>query len=1592
MRVYLKNSILKLAISLFVAFVSLNTSNANHIVGGELEMTNVGLNTYQITLNLYLDQFGSTTPSFVNTLSYNVSIYAKLNYQFKQNVEVFRVNQSNVAYGSPFCSIGGIGTIKLVYQASVTLNPQQYSDSNGYYLLWYAFCRNLAITNLIMPGSTGQVFYTEFPPIRNSLGQPFINSTPSNLPILGNYACLGQPFSFNYASTDPDGDSLVYSVTTPGKSIYGSTPPYSFVNWAPGIGVNNMVPGPVPFQITSAGLITFTPGSLGLFLYGTKVEEYRNGKKIGEMIRDFQIFVLPCTGGFNSPKVYAIEENGVDLTRTDTIVLSTNDLCVRLKGIDIDTTSKLLINVEGLNFSTSNIIPGVITASTNTFSANDTAELNFCLKSSCGTRPDSLYHIRLVILDNSCPFPRTDTIIFWVKAAIKPNNPPTLHHFNPVNGQIYSVNDTISLDQNRRCLSFYCVDVDTLTKLNLEVFALNFNLNLITQLQNTGFVNTTSSNDTIILSFCLPDCSPQSNILYNMRVLLNDQSCVPRLVDTLMLNVRVTNVGNNPPQLFAVNSLTGSAYAPQDTIPVDTITGCIKLAIVDYDTVTSLNLSLSPLNFLPNYLKPFQQQITTNYNGISDTAFIDVCFQTCVIQNQPLGIWNLQAQLSDISCPTPLLNNRILRLKPVNKINSTPQVKVFNPVTGQILQPFDTMVISPGNICIGVYGIDKDTLSRLILSPQPLNFPLSYLQGFINTAFVNTTSNNTDTASFSICINRNWSCNDTLLRLRLLVTDSGCGGIRDDNTTILLRVIDTINTKPRLVFFDNTDPLKPIVSNPDTLFTSGLTTNCLQFYVVDPDTLTNLNLLSQLISPSQPVLQSFSPLLQVNTLNPQDTAIGSACFVRCNPNLGTIAEIKIRVDDQSCKKNGLDSVVLKVNFRNAPDHSPGLQVLNPTNQLPILSGDTIKLTRSNPCFTISAFDPDTLTNLYLRILPPLPSVIPSISFPTFLPVNSINSQDTAYFPVCFSALNWPCVSRNLSLRAVVTDSGCHRNFSDTVLVRLQLIGEIGVTSDVSVSSSIDTSSQSSDTLRAGINERCFQINLFDPDTLTQLNVSLSPLNFPISYLSPLSGTVQLNNGSLGSFANRTVCLPYCTPIDTLFRMNLIVSDQRCPSLSADTLLFTFQSGNPLNTSPVAFMRDSLGSVLLTSEDTLQLEPYQRLVNVHLVDPDTLSRLTATFFPQNFSISEIQVLQSSANTNTFSANDTARLSFRLSNCISGSDSIFLVRMIYSDTGCLSVPDTAILHLKYKRLPEPAPLITGLAMDQQFSLRPGDSLELPITILGGDSSRVNFSLRTVPNGFLSVIDPELGPTSGVGFLSSTLKLAFNCEAAVQKEISLWLIAESSLCKLQRDSIRIQLMYYSGENPPIISTGTGLKQIGPKVFEFEALYDTINRVWIRFFSLDTMDWSLVTKGLKVPLEIESQGLTPGIFYISGNFNPTCKESPGSSPSIFVKAINRSCGREQDSLTINLIFKERPQVLSSIPNVITPNGDGFNDVFQINSPYWSCRFRSIKIVDRWGRTVYSTSDPEFKWEGNGAADGQYFYFIEFEENSVNGFIMLMR
>jgi len=81
-------------------------------------------------------------------------------------------------------------------------------------------------------------------------------------------------------------------------------------------------------------------------------------------------------------------------------------------------------------------------------------------------------------------------------------------------------------------------------------------------------------------------------------------------------------------------------------------------------------------------------------------------------------------------------------------------------------------------------------------------------------------------------------------------------------------------------------------------------------------------------------------------------------------------------------------------------------------------------------------------------------------------------------------------------------------------------------------------------------------------------------------------------------------------------------------------------------------------------------------------------------------------------------------------------------------------------------------------------------------------------------------------------------------------------------------------------------------------------------------------------------------------------------------------------------------------LPNVFTPNGDELNDLFVPFPGYQFIQSIDLKVYNRWGQEVFSSSDPAINWDGTEEhshqklPDGVYYYSCIVREIRLEGIV----
>ncbi len=297
-------------IPLFFVFVP--ALKATHIVGGEMTYRCLGNNQYEITLVIFRDCFyGNPAAWFDDPASIGVFNSANVLVQAIPVRPMGNDTLQPVLSSECFVAPPNVCVHTTTYRTTVQLPP----IAGGYTLAYQRCCRNQTIVNIVNPLATGATYSVTIS--ESALLQCNNSPTFSQWPPI--YICAGVPILFDHSATDADGDSIVYRLCEPLQGANQinpmpqppNPPPYLPVNWVnPPYNVNNMLngtPGDPPLSIHPVtGLLTGFPNTVGQFVVGICVEEYRNGQLIGTLRRDFQYNVGVCgqtTSAFFAPEL-----------------------------------------------------------------------------------------------------------------------------------------------------------------------------------------------------------------------------------------------------------------------------------------------------------------------------------------------------------------------------------------------------------------------------------------------------------------------------------------------------------------------------------------------------------------------------------------------------------------------------------------------------------------------------------------------------------------------------------------------------------------------------------------------------------------------------------------------------------------------------------------------------------------------------------------------------------------------------------------------------------------------------------------------------------------------------------------------------------------------------------------------------------------------------------------------------------------------------------------------------------------------------------------------------------------------------------------
>ena len=697
--------------------LTMGMTKAFHIVGGEIEFIYVSDGLYRLNLIQYLDEVQEGNPNAQNTpadLFVTLYIFRNSDNQLMSTHTLPITSSENVAYTNIECAIDELQTSRIFYSDEISLSPELYDDPEGYYIQWERCCRNAAIDNIVAPDDTGMNYVLDIPPLMKD-GKVFVNSSPVLFRPLSDYACINQFYYVDFTGIDPDGDSLVYSLATPlNSSAFIAFPipqpkPHLDVSFLPGFSESNMVGGSRPLRISNQGLLTVTPDQTGLFVFSVRVEEFRDGEKIGEARRDFQMLVVDGCEPPDPPEVdIAIPGNPGFNAETDvlTYVASDIDKCFDFIVSNVTAGETISLRAIGVNFDenlneifTINQIP--------VGDGESELQVEVCIP-DCPPIRDAPFILDLIAADNACPLPQLDTLRLTIEVEPPPNEIPVsspdfsviLAENSPPFLQVVSATDADGDDLE---MSLFIEGIEDPALAGFD---------LINVTGTPGSIQGTVVWETNCEVY---DFSEIQN--FNIGVIVNDGDICDVPGDTIFIDATVILPPNTNPEVSLSSPLP-------DQIDLGSIID-IQVSASDSDgddlTLTfeaanfdpgSLGVSFVPATGNSNVTSNFQWDLSCNAGLFSDGQQFELLFladddDKCKVKNFDTLRHIIQVNYPDNATPQfdPIEQRQSLRVNELAEIaigafdiNTTDQITVsfaegirqpssatleFEPVTGQ---------------------------------------------------------------------------------------------------------------------------------------------------------------------------------------------------------------------------------------------------------------------------------------------------------------------------------------------------------------------------------------------------------------------------------------------------------------------------------------------------------------------------------------------------------------------------------------------------------------------------------------------------------------------------------------------------------------------------------------------------------------------------------------------------------------------------------------------------------------------------------------------------------------------------------------------
>lgn len=410
----------------------------------------------------------------------------------------------------------------------------------------------------------------------------------------------------------------------------------------------------------------------------------------------------------------------------------------------------------------------------------------------------------------------------------------------------------------------------------------------------------------------------------------------------------------------------------------------------------------------------------------------------------------------------------------------------------------------------------------------------------------------------------------------------------------------------------------------------------------------------------------------------------------------------------------------------------------------------------------------------------------------------------------------------------------------------------------------------------------------------------------------------------------------------------------------------------------------------------------------ITDRDPNQRLSIRTVGVNFD--DKSVSSNPTSYTTKSTTDTLKAQICFDNCVeSRNNQPVIVEVIVSDDGCPQpLIDTLRIRVFIEGSANNNPIVLTDLANNRANIQQGATLNFKVT--GTDKDNDDLILEGKGRGFqFNQVGMTFNNATGKGTVTQPFVWSPSCAALDKEYIVDFIITDVGCNRQVKDTVTVYLQAAAKpNNKPKVSASLTTSQ----PFSLDVPLPTVDANGGISFDVYADDND---KADQLRLYAQGKGFTltqyqmkfdekTGVSRLTSRFewNPTCAqytELAGKEVVINFMTEDNSCGpQKNDTLAVRLRMGNLPTVTSveqDIPNVITPNNDGKNDCFfveGVSSVACGPQFEKVEIFNRWGKLVFSTTDTQFKWCGDGVPSGQYFYGLRFTNQTIKGTLTIIK